>query len=301
MKDYFKEWHKRHTHILRFVRFVGISLADVLVPVKKVRGSGGEKIVIDPDAIQVWMIGHATTLINLYGTTILTDPVFSKWLPFPRRKVAAGFRVEDLPDIDIIAVSHAHWDHFNIPSIRKLVHKTRTHVIPQNCSDLLSKIPCNEVVEVGWNERKDIHGVAVYSYKPKHWGTRLPWEKMDRLYHSYVFEKNGVSIFFCGDSGYCDVFFKEVGEKHEFDVALLPIGAYNPPSFKHVHMDPEDAVQAFRDLKAKYMIPIHWGTFRLSREPMREPAERLARIAEVSQLETVCIVPSGERWHMFRD
>ena len=148
------------------------------------------------------------------------------------------------------------------------------------------------MVEFDWDSVVELAGVTIHVYKPQHWGRRLPWESFQRGYNSYLFEKNGKKVFFCGDSAYCDM-FGHVGEKHDVDIALLPIGAYNPPSFRKVHMDPHDALRAYYDLQAELLIPMHWGNFRLSREPMKEPAWLLGELARERRLSGIQILQNG--------
>ena len=154
------------------------------------------------------------------------------------------------------------------------------------------------VVELGWGETYK-NGITIHAFKPKHWGMRFPWEKIKRGYNSYLIESNGKSIFFAGDTGYSDL-FKEIGSRYFVDLAIFPIAAYNrPPTFRPVHMTPGDAIQAFKDLKAKNLIPIHWGNFRLSLEPMNEPPTILKNLAKIENIEDrVHILENGKSFHI---
>jgi len=265
---------------------------DAMQPLQKVDLS--EKIEINTNEMRIWYVGHATVLINFFGTTILTDPVLVNWIPFPRRIVAPGYRAHEIPHLDYILVSHAHFDHFNKPTLKKLAQKTNTIVIPHQCSDLLFGLGYNNIVELNWGISIQKENVTIHAVKPQHWGRRIPWENVVRHYSSYIIEKNGVGIFFGGDSGY-GPFYKKVEEKFDIDVALLSIGAYSPPSFRKMHKNPEDALRAFSDLQAKHMIPIHFGSFRLSLEPMEEPPALLATLAEEQSITNrVHILKNGE-------
>lgn len=253
-----------------------------------------QPIVIKTDEISVWMIGHASVLINFYGVTILTDPVFVTWLPFPRRLIEAGYLAYELPDIDYVLISHAHLDHFNKKSLRQLVNKTKTVIVPKNCADLIAHMGFRRILEMDWESEMHLQDFDLYSFKPIHWGERYPWQKKGRVYNSYMIQREGKSIFFCGDSAYGDM-FKKIGERFRTDVALLPIGAYSPISLRRVHMDPFDAVEAFYDLNAAYMIPIHWGNFRLSLESPDEPPRILERVAQLTNNEeSIYILKNGE-------
>lgn len=251
------------------------SIKDVFRGVKKLPN---EPIVVRADEVRVWMVGHATVLINLFGTTILTDPVLTHGLPFPRRLISPGYTAEELPPLDYIVVSHAHLDHLNKTTLRQLAKKTTAIIVPKNCVDLVEWMGFGRVIELGWNEKVTTGDFSTTAFKVKHWGQRVPWERKGRGYNSYLMEKNGRSVYFGGDTGY-DVYFKAIGAKHHVSIALLPIGAYKPDSFTPNHMNPEQAIKAATDLGCDHVIPIHWGNFRLSLESIFEPPERFLRHA----------------------
>jgi|SRR3989344_3480996 len=246
--------------------------------VKLTKKTTKQIISIRPHELRTWMVGHASVLINFFGTTILTDPVFVKWLPVPKRRVAAGLLPRHLPTIDYCIISHAHIDHFNRRSLRQISHKIRTVIVPKNCTDLLPS-RFRHTIELGWNKTSVLQDLSITAFRPVHWGERYFWEHKGRGYNSYIVRKNGRSIFFCGDSAY-GKFFKQIGYDHQPDIAFLPIGTYDPDSLKKIHMGPLDALRAFRDLKAKHFIPIHWGNFRLSAEHPYEPPRLLEALAE---------------------
>lgn len=253
-----------------------------------------QPIVIKQNEVSVWMIGHASVLINFFGTTILTDPVLVNWLPFPKRLTAPGYKAEELPKIDYVLISHAHLDHLNKKSLWDLAPKTQTIIVPKNCADLVSPIGFKKVIEISWEETLSLQDFTLHSFKAAHWGERYPWQRKGRHYNSYLIQKNGKSVFFCGDSAYCDM-FKKIGEMSRVDLALLPIGAYSPGTLRKVHMDPFDAMQAFYDLRASYMIPIHWGNFRISLESPDEPPRTMERIMQITDSENlVYMLKNGE-------
>ncbi|MBI4054114.1 MAG: MBL fold metallo-hydrolase [Candidatus Doudnabacteria bacterium] len=252
------------------------------------------KIKIIPAEIGVWMIGHATVLINFYGTTILTDPVFINWLPFPRRITAAGYLADELPNIDYLLISHAHLDHLNKRSLRQLSGKTKKLVVPVRCSDLVAGLGFRHIIEVDWETTHALPEFTLHSFKPIHWGERYPWQRKNRGYNSYLLQKKNKTIFFCGDSAYGEL-FKKIGQQSRIDLALLPIGAYAPGSLRRVHMDPFDAMEAFSDLAATYFVPIHWGNFRLSLESPEEPPRILERLSQITKTtEQIYILKNGE-------
>ena len=267
------------------------NLKDFLRPTRKIYA---EKIIIQPNKLKIWAFGHATILINFFGKTILTDPILSNWLPFIKRHIAFPFSAEELPHIDFIVLSHAHHDHLHKTTLRRLSRKTSTIIIPKNCSDLVLGLGFQQVIELDWG-KSYINDIAIRSFKSHHWGLRYPWEKIERGYNAYVFERNNKTIFFAGDTGYGS-FFREVGKSERIDYAILPIGAYNdPPTFLPHHMDARHALAAFKDLKAKHLIPIHWGNFRLSLEPIDEPIHILKKITNSSNISSqVHILENGQ-------
>ncbi len=245
------------------------------------------------------MVGHSTIFINFYGTSIITDPVLVRWIPFPRRIQHAAYTVDELPPLDIVLVSHAHMDHANRPTLRQLAQKTRLMIVPRNCADLVRYMGAPEVIELDWEQSVVRSDVAVTAYEPVHWGQRYPWEDYKRRgYNSYVLEKNGKAIFFAGDTGYGE-FFKVVRKRHAIDIALLPIGAYSPAMYRPVHMNPEDAFNAFLDLQATHMVPMHWANFRLSLESPKEPPAMLDRLATAAgKRDQVHIIHNGQSYSL---
>lgn len=212
-------------------------------------------------------IGHATCFINLFGTTILTDPVFgSRIFGVIPRQTQPGLNMEQLPELDYILISHAHYDHLHKPSLRKLAPHTKKLVVPKNCTNLVADLGFREIIEANWGD--SVSEIKVI--RPEHWGTRLPWDKILRGYNSYILSKKRINILFAGDTAYSQDFINSASQ-FSIDIALLPITAYNPVEFQKSHMHPEDAVRTFKQIGAKYFIPIHWGTFSLSLEPMDEP------------------------------
>lgn len=251
-------------------------------------------IVIKKIELTTWMIGHASVLINFFGTTILTDPVLINWLPFPRRIAAPGYTAPELPKINYVLISHAHLDHLCKRSLRQVAAQTENIIVPKNCRDLVENLGFARIFEIDWESELKLPEFELYSFKALHWGERYPWQRKGRVYNSYSILKNGRSIFFCGDSAYGDL-FKKIGARFKTDLALLPIGAYSPGSLRKVHMDPFDALQAFDDLGANYMVPIHWGNFRLSLEAPDEPPKTLERLSKLTKSENrVYVLKNGE-------
>jgi L-ascorbate metabolism protein UlaG (beta-lactamase superfamily) len=233
----------------------------------------------------ITFIGHSSFLIQLGGKNIVVDPNYAPWIFVLKRLRRAGVRIADLPPVDLILVSHAHFDHLHRPSLRAIARsnlrkygKRPTIVVPRNVGDLVSDLGMQQVIEMDWWQSTKFGSVEITHTPSRHWGARIVRD-MHRGYGGFVLKSGTHSLYHSGDTAYFDG-FHEIGARLHPKIALLPIGAYHPESFRNVHTSPEDAVQAFIDLKAQCMIPMHYGTFRLSHEPMEEPVDRLLADAE---------------------
>jgi len=236
---------------------------------------------------RITWVGHATFLIQLPTANVLTDPVWSRraspvsWLG-PSRLVPPALSFDALPDIDLVLISHDHYDHLDRPTVRRLHERfgeRLTWITPRGYADWLGRLQVTRVAELEWWQSVEFaNGLVCTALPARHWSRRLPWDGMRRHWASFALARLGdPRIYFCGDSGYAPL-FAEVGRREgPFDAALLPIGAYDPRWFMQTaHMDPEEAVQVWVDLGAHgALIPMHWGTFRLTDEPPLEPPVRL--------------------------
>jgi len=189
-------------------------------------------------------------------------------------------RLEDLPPIDLVLVSHAHHDHMHLGSLRK-VAEGQPIVVPHGVGSIAKRAGFGEVIELDCWGSVEREGIEVTLTPARHWGARMIHDT-HRGFGGFVIKGGGRSVFHCGDSSYFDG-FQDIGERFpELDAALLPIGAYGAPSGREVHMDPEEALDAFQMLGAKRLVPMHYATFPLGTEPLHEPLERLLRGAEES-------------------
>lgn len=248
-------------------------------------GRSHKPVIVHENEMGVTFIGHSSFFIQMAGKNVVIDPNFARWLVVLKRLKRPGLRLRDLPPIDYVLVSHAHMDHLHRPSLRAIARLTRVEsgrapaiIVPRAVEDLVRRLGYTQIVELDtWESLKE-SGLEITHVPSRHWGARMI-KDYHRGFGGYVLRSGRHSVYHAGDTAYFEG-FREIGKKLKPELALLPIGAYHPPSFRNVHTSPEDAVKAFLDLGAKYMIPMHYGTFRLSQEPVHEPVQRLLRAAE---------------------
>ena len=252
----------------------------------------------------VTFIGHASFFVQIGGQSVMIDPNFARWLFVLKRLRRPGLRIADLPAIDLVLVSHAHFDHLHRPSLRAIVQNNlRTRgvapaiIIPTHVSDLVSDLGFSEIIELDWWKTSRHRNLSVTHVPSRHWGARI-LKDSHRGYGGFVLKAGKHSVYHAGDTAYF-AGFSEIGRRLAPELALLPIGAYNPPQFRNVHTNPADAMRAFIDLKSRWMVPMHYGTFRLGREPMDEPLKRLeAESARLNIKDRVKILEEGETMHL---
>lgn len=230
----------------------------------------------DRERCRITFLGHASALIAMNGMNILTDPHLGRHIFFfIRRRDSVPLRVRELPPLDLLLVSHGHYDHLDLPTLRKLPSDIPVVAAP-GLRGVLRWARKRRVVTLGEWESRKFGDIKVTAVPAEHFLGRPPLFPHSK-YQGYIIEGDS-TVYFAGDSGIFDG-LSEIGYRWDIDVALLPIGAYNPPSFRRHHMAPEDAIEAGRMLRAKAIVPIHWGSFKLSLEPMSEPIPRLRRAA----------------------
>ncbi|MDX2080766.1 MAG: MBL fold metallo-hydrolase [Terrimicrobiaceae bacterium] len=277
-------WHKRNF------------LAEVVIPSMFTRRHGAQVKPVFPELktgeVCITWIGHASFLVQTPEHSVLIDPNWAKWLKVIKRIRQPGFEIHDLPAIDLVLVTHAHFDHLDRRTLR-MVASDQPIAVPKNCGGLVHDLGFRHVHELGHWESFE-HGSLKITLTPaRHWGARVLHDS-HRGFGGFLVEYAGRSIFHCGDSAYFEG-FREIGERTEVEIALLPIGAYEAPTKRDVHMNPEQALQAFMELRARIMIPMHFGSFRLSYEPLHEPPARLRRHAEqMALLDRVVVLNEGE-------
>lgn len=230
----------------------------------------------------VTWIGHASFLVQFTDLNVLIDPNFANWLFLLKRVKRAGLRIADLPPIDLVLLTHAHFDHFHKPTLRKLP-QPKIGVMPWGVGDLARGLGFGRIIELEKWESFSHDDWTVTLTPSKHWGARTLRDE-HRGFGGFVLEHQGRRIYHAGDSAYFEG-FQEIGERFAPEVALLPIGAYYPDSFRNVHMGPDEAIKVFHDLRAQWFVPMHFGAFKLSFEDVQDPPRWLEHLARENDLE----------------
>jgi L-ascorbate metabolism protein UlaG (beta-lactamase superfamily) len=236
------------------------------------------------DGVTATWVGQSTFLIRSMSVTVLTDPVWSEtagptsWLG-ARRVARPGIGFEALPKVDVVLLSHDHYDHCDIPTLRQLARRDDPLIVaPLGYRTLLSGAGFSRVVELDWWQENECRpGLSVTLVPSRHWTRRTPFGTNRRLWGGYVLRMGGRSVYFVGDSGYQDGLFAEIGRRCGApDLALIPIGAYEPRWFMaSAHMNPAEAVRVHVEVGARRSIAMHWGTFQLTDEGLEEPVRTL--------------------------
>ncbi|XP_062576107.1 N-acyl-phosphatidylethanolamine-hydrolyzing phospholipase D-like [Saccostrea cucullata] len=247
-----------------------------------------EKLRNPPQSeLQIMWIGHASVLIQMDGVTILTDPIFrDRCSPVqfmgPKRYRPPPCKIEDLPHIDAVIISHNHYDHLDYGSVQSLNSKFSdkiTWFVAAGTKEWMLNAGCKNVIELSWWEEAELPGRSDFKFASvpcQHRCERTLWDAMKALWCSWIVKGPTKSFYFAGDTGYC-CGFKQIGRKYgPIDFAAIPIGTYYPRWFmRPMHVDPEEAVKIFEDVGAKNALGIHWGTFRMTREFYLEPRTKL--------------------------
>ncbi len=265
-----------------------------------------EGLLAAPDK-SLWRLGHSTVLMKLEGEFFLTDPVFAKraspvWFAGPKRFHAAPIRVKDLPPLKAVLLSHDHYDHLDKRAVQKLARKTEMFVTHRGVGGHLRRwgVAAGKVRELDWWGEVEVATakgpVRVVGTPTQHFSGRSLWNRNDTAWGSWVVIDGEFRVFFSADSGYFDG-FKEIGRRFgPFDVTLIENGAYNV-RWPQVHMQPEESMQVHKDVRGKWMVPIHNGTFDLAMHAWTEPMERMQGLAARDGV-LVCTPRFGEMVRM---
>jgi N-acyl-phosphatidylethanolamine-hydrolysing phospholipase D len=241
---------------------------------------------------RVTWLGHSSFLLQGAGKSLLVDPVFSDHcapLPLPamRRLVPPPCRVDQLPSIDAVLLTHSHYDHLDLPTLR-LLGKEMPLFVAEGHEAWLRKQGFRHVTQLPWWSAAEIlPGITATATPAQHFTARTPFDRNHGHWCGWLVEGAGVKLWHAGDSGYCPA-FKEIGDRFgPIDFGMIPIGAYSPRWFMgSMHMNPEDAVMAFQETRCRQAVAMHWGTFRLTDEPMGEPPLRLLAAMEEAGLDS---------------
>lgn len=245
-------------------------------------------------------VGHASVLIDFAGTRILTDPAFFERIGVrlgpltlgPKRVVRAALAPEDLPPLDAVIVSHAHLDSLDLPSLARLTAAPLL-VLPVRTKDIIADLEFPRVIELGWGERVAAGAVTIEAVEIDHWGRRWPWERW-RGYNGYLFSREDVRVLFASDTAYTTE-LGALGRARGVTVAIIGNGAYDPWIANHAN--PEQVWRMFEESGAQYLLPVHWDTFRLGKEPLGDAMARLL-VAAGQSADRVVIRRIGDTWSM---
>jgi L-ascorbate metabolism protein UlaG (beta-lactamase superfamily) len=235
-------------------------------------------------------LGHSCFLITVGGRRVLTDPFLSDvaspymWLG-PRRHTPPALRAEELPPVDLVLLSHAHYDHLDRPALAALPGRERATLLAGlGMRRYVEDLGFARVVELDWHEVREIDGVKVTGIPAIHFSRRTAFDRNKALWCGFLVEADGTRVYFAGDTAYDKAVFTEIGRRHPPpDLALVPIGAYAPrPLMQAVHCAPEEAVAIGRDLEAGTLCAMHWGAIRLTDEPTEEPPGLFRAAAEAA-------------------
>jgi N-acyl-phosphatidylethanolamine-hydrolysing phospholipase D len=249
---------------------------------------------VTPGGLAVTWIGHSTLVIELDGATVLTDPMwgthaapialraFRRWVPPP-------VPLEGLPRIDAVVLSHGHYDHLDKPTVRAFAKLQPDAVwcVPLGHGHVVRRFGVRRVFELDWWEECQVGFARIAASPARHFTARGPFDKNRALWCGFAIRSGARGVYFAGDTAFHPT-FGEIGRRlGPFDVQILPVGAYDPRWFMHVvHMTPEESVAAFREMgAAAAMVPVHWGTFKLTDEPMDEPPRRTVEAWSAAGLE----------------
>ena len=233
-------------------------------------------------------IGHSTMLLHIEGKIILTDPIFSErcspvQFVGPKRYTPASTDIKKLPKIDVVLISHHHYDHLDKNSVRVLSRDTATiWFVPLGLKKWLSNENVKKVVELDWLDKYVFQNIVVNCLPSQHWSKRNIFKSFDTLWASWSVKIGDFNFWFAGDTGYNEIQFKEIGDQFgPFDLSAIPIGAYEPRWFmKNFHINPEESILIHKDVKSVKSIGMHFGTFVLTTEPIEDPINKMNEIME---------------------
>lgn len=302
-----------------FIKYIGVGACGLLFykfvnpDELKAEPAKGFKYKPEPDKwnnddVTLAWIGHSTVLINFFGKWILTDPVLFERVGVyflgtnmgPNRITPPALKFDEMPKPDLILLSHAHMDHMDYLTLKSFADKYPDQidvVTAYLTKDVIDDLKWKSLVSIDWNNEAVIDSLRIKALEVKHFGNRFPWEKDrsrgfmkdGRSYNAYILENKGKKILFGGDTAYTNLFEKQRNEN--IDIAIMPVGAYNP--WARNHCNPDEALKMAAMVNAKYFVPIHCKTIRQSSEPFNEPIEWCKKAAPVYKI-NLCIDTIGQ-------
>lgn len=276
------------------------------IPARRIPLSGREIAGPPASGWRVAWLGHASFLLQGAGVSLLVDPVFSSHcaplgLPILRRLSAPPCAMEDLPPIHAVLLTHSHYDHLDLPTLRRL-GKHVPLIVPEGHAGWLKRAGFQEIIEVPWFGGFSLApGVTVTATPAQHFTARTPWDRNLGHWCGWLLEGAGCTLWHAGDSGHCEG-FQEIGARFgPIDFGMIPIGAYQPRHImRSMHLNPEEAARVFLETRCRRAVAMHWGTFRLTDEPLGEPPLRLAAALEPLEIQAADFVAGaiGQIWQV---
>ncbi|WP_301107589.1 MBL fold metallo-hydrolase [Sporosarcina sp.] len=232
------------------------------------------RLIANRTEASITWIGHSTFLIQMNGINMITDPVWASRMPIMKRLTEPGIKLNELPEIDIVFISHGHYDHLDFPTLRRLKGKP-TYFVPAGLKNAFKRRGYKKVVEAEWYDSFLLDDLTFTFVPAQHWTKRTLTDTNTSHWGGWIIESKEHSVYFVGDTGYFRG-FQEIAAKFTIQTVLMPIGAYEPDWFMKVdHINPEDAVKAFLELSGKTFIPMHYGAYHLADDTGPEAIERL--------------------------
>ncbi len=284
-------WDKNITFTIMIDMFKGRKILKPTTKLPELKPDLSVFLQQDSDLRVIWF-GHSSFMLNIDGIIVLVDPVFTN-SSFPvnimnKRFQPPVLKLNELPVIDYILISHDHYDHLDMKSVKYFIDKKARFVVPLGVGSHLKSwgIPHDRIVERDWWVTAKFDSIQFIATPAQHFSGRGLFDRNKTLWASWVIKSKNHSVYFSGDSGY-DIHFKAVGKKYgPFDIAFLECGQYNN-QWREVHMFPEDSVTAFKDLRAKKFFPIHWGMFILSKHPWNDPPKQLYALSKTHKIDLI--------------
>jgi|JI6StandDraft_1071083.scaffolds.fasta_scaffold00118_45 L-ascorbate metabolism protein UlaG (beta-lactamase superfamily) len=284
-KRFFNRRHRDENHIglrptegwrQRNLQFLGeVLIPSILAPRKPGRVID-EVPLADSNQLGVTWLGHAGFFTQIGGVNAIIDPNWALWHGPVKRLRHPSLWASDLPSIDLVLITHAHFDHLHLPSLRRIA-RGQPIIVPKGVGSVVKRCGFGQIVELETWQSAQFRDLHVTLTPARHWGARMIHDT-HRGFGGYLIQAAERTLFHCGDSSMFDG-FRDIGQRADIDLALMPIGAYLAPSGRPVHMNPEEALDAFEMMRARHLVPMHHDTFPLGGEPLHEPAEWLARSA----------------------